>query len=134
MKHEVVTKSIGGIAFKSIVDHHEIIMDAHTEFGGTDQGSTPKPLLLTSLSGCTGMDVMSLLKKMRIEIKVTGTLTEEHPKHYSHIHLQYIFTGKNLDRKKIDKAVNLSQERYCGVSFMLGQVANLEYNITIIEA
>ncbi|MDH5476381.1 MAG: OsmC family protein [Cyclobacteriaceae bacterium] len=138
MKHEVVTKSMGGIAFNSTVDHHEVIIDAHTEFGGMDQGPTPKPLLLTSLSGCTGMDVISLLKKMRVEIKdfeikVTGTLTDEHPKHYSHIFLQYIFTGINLDKKKIDKAVQLSQERYCGVSYMLGKVAKLDYDITLNE-
>lgn len=138
MEHEVITTSIGGIAFKSVVDQHEITLDAHAEFGGTDKGPTPKPLLLTSLSGCTGMDVVSLLKKMRVdvdgfEIKVTGTLTDEHPKHYSHIHLKYIFTGTSLDKAKIEKAVNLSQERYCGVSYMLSKAAKLDYEVVIKE-
>ena len=139
MIHEVITTSIGGIAFKSLVDQHEIILDAHAEFGGTDKGPTPKPLLLTSLSGCTGMDVVSLLKKMRItvedfQIKVTGTLTDEHPKHYSHIHLVYTFTGSSLDKTKIEKAVNMSQERYCGVSYMLSKAAKLDYEVVIKEA
>ena len=139
MKHEVTTKSLGGMAFKSIIDGHEIIMDAHEEVGGKNLGPIPKPMLLSSLSGCTGMDVMALLKKMRVEvddfeIKLSGTLTEEHPKHYSHIHLQYIFVGKSLDAAKIEKAVNLSQERYCGVSYMLGKVAKLDFEIIIKES
>ncbi len=122
------------MSFDSVVDGHTITMDANPQVGGTNKGPTPKPMLLSSLSGCTGMDIASLLKKMRVEvddftIEATGKLTEEHPKHYEKIHLVYHFSGKELDTEKIEKAVRLSQERYCGVSHMLGQVAKLTYEI-----
>lgn len=126
------------MSFDSTVDNHIITLDANPEVGGQDKGPTPKPMLLTALSGCTGMDIASLLKKMRVEvddiiIDVTGRLTEEHPKHYDKIHLHYRFIGKDLDKEKIKKAVTLSQERYCGVSYMLGQVAELTYDIAYEE-
>lgn len=122
------------MSFDSVVDGHTITMDANSEVGGQDKGPTPKPMLLTALSGCTGMDIASLLKKMRVEvddftIDVSGKLTEEHPKHYEEIHLIYRFAGKDLNKEKIKKAVTLSQERYCGVSYMLGQVAKLTYEV-----
>ncbi|MEP1096301.1 MAG: OsmC family protein [Cyclobacteriaceae bacterium] len=134
MKHEVQTKWTGQMSFDSVVDGHTITMDANPEVGGQDKGPTPKPMLLTSLSGCTGMDIASLLKKMRvgvdaITIDVTGELTDEHPKHYETIHIIYRFGGAELNRAKIEKAVTLSQDRYCGVSYMLGQVAKLTYEI-----
>ena len=84
------------------------------------------------------MDVTSLLKKMRVEIqsfevKVNGQLTDDHPKHYSSIQLEYIFEGENLNKEKIEKAVNLSQERYCGVYHILKQVASITHKITWIS-
>ena len=108
------------MAFEADIDSHNIVFDADKEFGGQDLGPTPKPLLLTSLAGCTGMDVTSLLKKMRVEVEefevnVSGQLTDEHPKYYSTIHVEYIFKGSDLNKEKLEKAVNLSQERYCGV-------------------
>ena len=138
MEHKIITKSKGNMAFVSSIENHDIVMDAHKEFGGNDEGPSPKQLLLSALSGCTGMDVVSLLKKMRVEyddfhIEVTGTLTEDHPKYYNKINLEYSFVGSDLNKAKIEKAVNLSQERYCGVSYMLGQAAKLTYNITINE-
>ncbi|MEQ9403623.1 MAG: OsmC family protein [Cyclobacteriaceae bacterium] len=137
-KHEVQTKWTGAMSFDSTVDGHTITMDANPEVGGKDKGPTPKPMLLAALSGCTGMDIASLLAKMRVEvddikITVTGELTAEHPRYYGVIHLNYEFQGKHLKRDKIEKAVNLSQERYCGVSYMLGQVAKLTYDISYKE-
>lgn len=127
-----------GMAFKAQSDHHSIVMDADAQFGGQDLGARPKPLLLISLAGCTGMDVVALLKKMRVtyesfDMDVTGYLTDEHPKIYHTIDLHYKFKGQDLPLDKIEKAVNLSQERYCGVSAMLRKAADLKIKISINE-
>ena len=113
-------------------------IDAEEAVGGQNNGVRPKALMLTSLAGCTGMDVVSLLKKMRsevddLEIDVTGELTEEHPKYYKKVHVEYRFYGKEFKKDKIEKAVNLSQERYCGVSEMFRQFAELTIDIKYIE-
>ncbi len=106
--------------FEAEVEGHKIIMDASPEFGGKNRGPRPKPLVLVALSGCSGMDVVSMLNKMRIpfagfRIYVEGTLAEVHPKYYKEIHVIYEFRGKDLAKNEIEKAVKLSQEKYCGV-------------------
>lgn len=128
----------GDMAFEADVNDFKILMDAGEAVGGKNQGPTPKPLTLASLGGCTGMDVVSILKKMRIvpdyfNIEVSGELTEEHPKYYHKIHLVYSFKGKDLSVEKIDKAVNLSQDRYCGVSELLKKGAEVTYEIKILD-
>jgi len=95
-----------------------------------------KPMLMASLGGCTGMDVISLAKKMRqevetMEIRLIGTLTDEHPKHYTAIHLVYRFTGKDLDPEKLRKAIDLSQEKYCGVSETLKKGVAITYEVQL---
>ncbi|MEO9964149.1 MAG: OsmC family protein [Reichenbachiella sp.] len=132
--NEIKTKWIGNMAFEADVDGHRIVMDAGEEVGGQNKGPKPKPLLLVALAGCTGMDVISLLKKMRVavedlQISVSGDTSEEHPIYYKNIKLTYLVKGQGLDKEKIEKAVKLSQERYCGVSFTLQQVAELDYEI-----
>ena len=107
MKHEVKTHWKGKMSFESTVDNHKITLDANPEVGGENKGPTPKPLLLTALSGCTGMDIASLLVKMRVDVDdikigATGELTDDHPKHYRAIHLKYEFEGKNLNKEKIN--------------------------------
>ena len=131
---QVITKHTGGMAFDSVVDGHTLTIDADTEFGGTDSGPTPKPLLLLSLTGCTGMDVVSLMNKMRVEyadfeVKVDGELTDEHPKYYHKIHLTYSLKTKPEYHEKVKKAVDLSQDRYCGVSYMLSKSSEITYEI-----
>jgi putative redox protein len=138
MKEEIIARWADGMSFDSTIDEVEITVDSHVKFGGQGKGPRPKPLLLFSLAGCTGMDVLSLLKKMRIEftdfkIKVTADLTEDHPKYYHKIHLTYLFSGEGLDAGKIEKAVNLSQDKYCGVSYMLSKSAEISYEIRINE-
>jgi putative redox protein len=137
-EHKVTIEHMDGMAFKSEVNGHEIIIDADAQFGGTDQGPRPKPLLLLSLIGCTGMDVVSLLKKMRVEyddfkVSASGEMADEHPRYYKKITVEYQFWGKNIDRSKVEKAVNLSQERYCGVNFMLAKssemIAKIIYHV-----
>ena len=124
------------MAFEATVNDHKIILDAIEAVGGKDRGPRPKPLMLVSLGGCTGMDVVSMLKKMRVEydglnIEVEGELTEEHPKVYHTITINYIFKGKDLPMEKLEKAVSLSQERYCGVTAMLAKAAKIEHKIIV---
>lgn len=138
MKHKINTSWKGNMQFNAQVSGHEIIMDAIPEVGGEDKGARPKQLMLAALAGCTGMDVISILKKMRMEVEtfdvdVEGDVTEEHPKHYTQMHIIYKFSGNNLDAEKLKKAVELSQDRYCGVSAVYKQAIKLTYEIVIEE-
>ena len=99
-------------------------------------GFAPKALMLSSLAGCSGLDVVSLLAKMRAEvadfrIEVTGELTDEHPKYYKKVRVEYHFTGSNLQPDKIQKAVNLSVTTYCGVMEMFRKFAEVETEIVL---
>lgn len=126
------------MAFEMNINGHNIILDASEEVGGNNLGPRPKPLLLAGLIGCTGMDVVSILNKMRVEIEdlnieVEADNTEEHPKVYKDIHLIFKFKGNNLPLDKITRAVELSQEKYCGVSAMLKASTPITYEIILEE-
>src|SRR6056297_3471896 len=128
----------GDMAFETEVSNHKFMIDADEKVGGKDKGPRPKPLMLAALAGCTGMDVVSILKKMRVEVDdfnvtVEGELTEEHPKHFSGMHVIYEFTGKDLPMDKLKKAVSLSEERYCGVSATYRKAMGLTSEIKINE-
>jgi len=127
------------MAFDVEVNGHHFMIDAEPHVGGLDRGPRPKPLTLASLGGCTGMDVVSILTKMRVKldafnVSVEGDLTDEHPKYYHTIRIIYTFKGKDLPMDKLKKAVNLSQERYCGVTAMLEKAAKIEHKIVVEEA
>jgi putative redox protein len=122
------------LAFTANVNGFEIQIDAVPEVGGTNLGPRPKPLILAALGGCTGMDVVSILNKMRVaidglDIKVEAEETNEHPKVYNKFHIIYHFKGKDLPLDKLEKAIQLSQDRYCGVSEMLRKTAELTFEI-----
>ena len=128
----------GKMAFEANVGEQKFMIDAGAAVGGEGKGPTPKPLMLTALAGCTAMDVISILKKMRVELddfKVTvdGNLTDEHPKHFDKMIVRYEFWGKNLEEQKakLEKAVNLSEERYCGVSVVYKKVMPVESEIIL---
>jgi len=136
MKQSVETSWQGKMQFDANVSGHHVMMDAAAAVGGEDQGCRPKELMLAALAGCTGMDVVSILKKMRVEfsglkIRVEGDLTEEHPKHYYRMHVIYEFSGEGLQRDQLAKAVELSQERYCGVSAVYKKTMEVTYEIII---
>jgi putative redox protein len=138
MIHNVEINWQGNMKFDATVSGHHIILDALPEVGGEDLGPRPKELMLASLAGCTGMDVVSILKKMRVEldnfnVKVIADVTDEHPKHYTKMHLIYFFKGENLEIEKLKKAVDLSQEKYCGVSAVYRKALELTYEIKIVE-
>lgn len=138
MKNKVTATHNSKMAFELEVNGHKFIIDAGENVGGEDKGPRPKPLMLAALAGCTAMDVISILKKMRVEpdyfnVSVEGELTEEHPKQYNKMHVIYEFKGKNLPMNKLQKAVNLSEERYCGVSALYKKVIPVTSEIRILE-
>lgn len=138
MKHTVNVNWLKKMAFEGNIDGHKIIMDASSEVGGEDRGPRPKPFMLMALAGCTGMDVVSILEKMRIELDdfnviVEGELSEEHPKHYQSMHVIYEFKGKDLPMDKLEKAINLSEERYCGVNAVYKKTIKMSYEIRILD-
>lgn len=138
MNNKVDVTWAGEMSFKAEVNGFSIMMDADEKVGGQNKGPRPKPLTLASLGGCTAMDVISILKKMRVEpswfnVEVDGELTEEHPKYYHTITVTYQFKGENLEMEKLEKAVSLSQERYCGVNELLKKGAIINSKIEILD-
>jgi putative redox protein len=137
--HVIKTEWKGNLDFEAEVNGHKLMMDAPIEGGGTNLGPSPKKLMLVALSGCTGMDVVSILKKMRVDIEkcsveVQGDVTEEHPKQYSKMHVIYEFTGKNLPIDKLQKAVKMSEDTYCGVGALYRKAIQVSSEIRIIES
>lgn len=113
---------------------HKFTMFDKSQDNGDTVGFAPKALMLSSLAGCSGLDVISLLTKMRAEvadfkIEVTAELTDEHPKFYNKVKVDYHFTDSNLQPEKIQKAVNLSVTKYCGVMEMFRQFADVKTEI-----
>ncbi len=120
MKQSISINYLKNMAFETSLNGHKLIIDASEDNGGENLGPRPKALMLVALGGCTGMDVVSILKKMRVEfekfeIVVEGDTADEHPKKFLKMKVNYNFTGKDLPLEKIQKAVDLSRERYCGV-------------------
>lgn len=116
--------------------NHWVVLDTQKEHGGQDAGTSPMEMVLCALGGCTGMDVESLLQKMRtpaekFQIEISAERQEKHPRIFTKIHLKFIFHGDNLNADSIAKAVNLSQEKYCSVSAMLAKSAQISYEILI---
>ena len=138
-KEIIVAEWLDGVAFETAIDSHRLILDTPLDYGGRDRGPRPKPLLLVALAGCTGMDVISMLQKMRVPVEkfrliVQGELTSEHPKQFYKIHIIYEFTGRNLPPEKIRQAIELSQEKYCGVSATIKKAMPLTWEFKIRDS
>lgn len=136
MKQEINLSWKRGMAFQTDLYGHKITIDADKSNGGQDLGPRPKALMLVALAGCTGMDIVSILEKMRVEIqdldiKVEGEVTEEHPKHFTSMHITYEFWGNDLPLEKLEKAVALSDEKYCGVSATLKKGIPVTHSIVV---
>ncbi|MFD1615752.1 OsmC family protein [Gelatiniphilus marinus] len=135
MADKVTTQWKGDMVFESDNPRWEsIMMDASEEFGGTNSGMAPKAMMLSSLAGCSGLDVVSVLNKMRVKIDgfkmvVEGELTQEHPKYYHKVSVDYHFYGKDLNENKIKNAVDLSVEKYCGVMEMFRHFAEIKIDV-----
>jgi putative redox protein len=117
---------------------HSITMDGPPEIGGNNLGVRPMEMLLLGVAGCTMIDVVTTLKKMRqdltnCETKLSAERAIEHPKVFTDIHIQFIVKGQDLDPKKVEKAITLSAEKYCSASIMLGKTASITHDFEIVE-
>ena len=132
--HAVNTVFSEGMAFAADINGHKVLMDTTADDDGKDSGPSPKRLMLASLSGCTGIDIVSILNKMKVpfsdfSIAVHAALSTEHPKIYNHVKLTYKIKLASADKPKMIKAVNLSQEKYCGVYAMFSAFAKMDTEI-----
>ena len=117
---------------------HSITMDGPPEIGGDNLGVRPMEMLLLGVAGCTMIDVVTTLKKMRQELthcetKVNAERADDHPKVFTDIHIQFLVKGNDLDSKKVEKAITLSAEKYCSASIMLGNTASISHDFEILE-
>lgn len=133
-QHSIETQWMGKMQFNALVNGHTIVMDAPERVGGEDNGPIPKPFVLTALSGCTGMDIVALLRKQEKEVDnlniiVTGELSKQAPIEYVAMHVVYDFKGIEANKAAALEAVNLSQEKYCGVSHMLKKALPITWQV-----
>jgi putative redox protein len=134
MKHEIETMWMGKMQFNALVNGHTIIMDAPERVGGEDNGPIPKPFVLSALSGCTGMDVVALLRKAgrqlhEFDLKVSGEISKKPPIEYTSVHIVYEMKGTAEDREAALEAVTQSQEKLCGVSHMLKRIMPVTWQV-----
>ncbi|WLT32535.1 OsmC family protein [Geothrix sp. PMB-07] len=125
-----------GLAFQAEQDGHRFMLDASAEADGRNLGPRPKALLLSALGACTGIDVVSILEKMRVkldglQVQVSAEMREEHPRIYTGIHVRYVFRGRDLPMDKLERAVQLSEDTYCGVSAMLRPAVPITSEIVV---
>ncbi len=139
---KVEVKFVEGMAFIGRGDsNHWVVMDGAETVGGSGAGTRPMELVLIALGGCTGMDVVSILRKKRVkfdkfEMKISGERAEEHPKVYTKVNIEYLIYGKDIREKDVERAIELSQTKYCSVSAILkksGAEVNYTYKIITPE-
>lgn len=129
----------GGLQFVGEADSkHAVVMDGGEEFGGRDSGARPMELLLMGIGGCSGMDIVSILKKKRerltgLEISVSGEMAEDYPHKYTQIGIEYVVKGKGLSDEAVKRAVQLSMDKYCSVKAALEGPAKITYSYKIVE-
>ena len=139
-EHNAVVKQLEGITFVGKTEsNHWVTMDGPESFGGSNSAIRPKELLLLSLGGCTASDVIAILQKKRVklddfEVKISAESTETHPKVYTKIHLEFVFVGKDIKEKDVERAIELSQTTYCGVTAMLEKSISITHSFTIKES
>jgi putative redox protein len=139
-EHKAVVKQLQGITFVGKTDSNNwITMDGPENFGGSNAAIRPKELLLLSLGGCTASDVVAILQKKRanlenLEIQISAESTDTHPKVYTKINLEFILTGKDIKEKDVERAIELSQKNYCGVTAMLEKSIEITHSFIIKES
>ncbi|HLL78939.1 MAG TPA: OsmC family protein [Ktedonobacteraceae bacterium] len=118
---------------------HHVLLDSGESGGGKNEGFRPMEMLLVGLAGCTGMDVLSILRKKRqrvtaFEVRVQGVRAETHPMVFEDITIEYIITGYDVQPEAVERSIELSMTRYCGASATLGKTARIKHKYCIIEA
>ena len=134
MKHYVETEWVGKMQFNARVNGHTLVMDGPEKVGGENNGPIPKPFLLTALTGCTGMDVVALLRKAgkRVNdfiLRVEGEISNQSPIEYTNIHLVYELNGDQNLQQEVLTVITHSQEKICGVSNMLKKILPLSWEV-----
>lgn len=135
---ESIIKWTGNMAFSGLTPSgHEILMDAAEEVGGKNSGARPVEFLLYSVAGCTGIDIISILKKMRLDpssfhMEVKGNRAQDHPKRFTDINIHYALEG-DLPEDKVIRAIQLSKDKYCSVAHSLNATITVSYSINGTE-
>ena len=138
-QHSATIKQLQGITFAGKTESNNwVMMDGPESFGGSNAAIRPKELLLLSLGGCTSADVIAILRKKRVKldsfhINISAESTETHPKVYTEIHLEYVFAGNDIKEKDVERAIELSQNTYCGVTAMLQKSIEITHSYKIEE-
>ncbi len=139
-KRSAYIKQLEGITFAGRTDsNHWVVMDGPQDFGGSNAGIRPKELILLGLGGCTGSDVVSILTKKRVkldgfEININSDVADEHPQVFTKMHIEYIFYGDDIKEKDVERAIELSQTKYCGVTKMLEKAADITHSFKIVKS
>lgn len=133
-------KWTGDVSFTGTADSgHTVIMDGAPDAGGQNKGSRPMELVLVGTGGCTAFDVMHILRKSRQEVsgcvaELEAKRADTDPKVFTNIHIHFVITGKNLDPKKVQHAIELSATKYCSASIMLAKTAKITHDFDIVES
>ncbi|HUI31659.1 MAG TPA: OsmC family protein [Candidatus Acidoferrales bacterium] len=135
-----VVRQVKGLTFVGMAESgHWVNVDGPPEFGGSNAAIRPKELILISLGACTGSDVISILQKKRVkpagfEVRLKAQVAEEHPQVYTKIHIEYVFYGENLPAPDIERAIDLSQNKYCPVTAMLKSSVDITNSYKILPS
>ena len=130
---------VEGMQFVGAADsNHAVVMDAPASNGSGNTGSRPMELLLMAFGGCSGMDVISILRKKKqnvskFETNVDGEMAEDYPHMYTALHIEYVVTGKNISEEAVKRAIELSLDKYCSVGATLGKAAKITHSYKIIQ-
>lgn len=136
---EVRVKQIQGISFAGRGEsNHWVVMDGPAQFGGSEAANRPMELLLIGLGGCTGSDVVSILAKKRaklrnLELNIKAEQAPDYPKVFTEINIEYIFYGRDLKSQDLERAIELSMDKYCSAKAILEKTAAVSYTYKIIE-
>ncbi|GBE05286.1 hypothetical protein BMS3Abin10_00909 [bacterium BMS3Abin10] len=130
---------INNLQFVGTADSgHAVVMDAPGSVGGTNAASTPMELVLMAFGGCSGMDVVSILKKKKqdvrnLEINLDGKKADNHPHMFTEMHIEYVLTGKDLSEEAVKRSIQLSLEKYCSVGATLSKAAKITHSYRIVK-
>ncbi len=136
---KVTLVDVSGMQFVGTADSgHAVVMDSTQNVGGNDTGSRPMELLMMAFGGCSGMDVISILRKKKqdvrkFEINVKGEKAETDPHYYTDLHIEYVVAGKDISEDAVKRAVELSLEKYCSVGATLGKAAKITHSYRIVK-